>query len=35
MEKSMIGHAGYLTNLPPKVLDDMIDVVKAIEPPIG
>ncbi len=35
MEKSMIGHAGYLTNLPPKVLDDMIDVVKGIEPPIG
>jgi formate dehydrogenase major subunit len=35
MEKSMLGHAGYLTNLPPKVLDDMIDVVKAIEPPIG
>ena len=35
MEKSMIGHAGYLTNLPPKVLDDMIEVVKAIEPPIG
>jgi formate dehydrogenase major subunit len=35
MEKSMLGHAGYLTNLPPKALDDMIDVVKAIEPPIG
>ncbi|MBS1798269.1 MAG: formate dehydrogenase subunit alpha [Acidobacteria bacterium] len=35
MEKSMLGHAGYLTNLPAKVLDDMIDVVKAIEPPIG
>jgi formate dehydrogenase major subunit len=35
MEKSMIGHAGYLTNIPAKVLDDMIDVVKGIEPPIG
>jgi formate dehydrogenase major subunit len=35
MEKSMLGHAGYLTNLPAPVLDDMIDVVKAIEPPIG
>jgi formate dehydrogenase major subunit len=35
MEKSMLGHAGYLTNLPRKVLDGMIDVVKAIEPPIG
>ena len=35
MEKTMIGHAGYLTNLPVKVLDDMIEVVKAIEPPIG
>ena len=35
MEKSMIGHAGYLTNLPPKVLDDMIDVVKGFEPNTG
>jgi formate dehydrogenase major subunit len=35
MEKSMLGHAGYLTNLPTDVLDEMIDVVKAIEPPIG
>ena len=35
MEKSMIGHAGYLTNLPAKALDDMIDVVKGVEPPIG
>ena len=35
MEKSMLGHAGYLTNLPQKVLDDMIDVVKAIEPSTG
>jgi formate dehydrogenase major subunit len=35
MEKSMLGHAGYLTDLPHNVLDDMIDVVKAIEPPIG
>jgi formate dehydrogenase major subunit len=35
MEKSMLGHAGYLTNLPAKVLDDMIDVVKAIEPSVG
>jgi formate dehydrogenase major subunit len=35
MEKSMLGHAGYLTNLPHDVLDEMIDVVKAIEPPIG
>ena len=35
MEKSMLGHAGYLTNLPAKALDDMIDVVKGIEPPIG
>ena len=25
----MLGHAGYLTNLPAKVLDDMIEVVKA------
>ncbi|HMF64447.1 MAG TPA: formate dehydrogenase subunit alpha, partial [Edaphobacter sp.] len=35
MEKSMLGHAGYLTNLPHDVLDEMIDVVKAVEPPIG
>jgi len=35
MEKSMLGHAGYLTNLPHNVLDEMIDVVKAVEPPIG
>ncbi len=35
MEKSMIGHAGYLTNIPAPVLDDMIEVVKGIEPPIG
>ena len=35
MEKTMLGRAGYLTDLPHKVIDDMIDVVKAIEPPIG
>ena len=31
----MIGHAGYLTNIPARTLDDMIEVVKGIEPPIG
>jgi formate dehydrogenase major subunit len=35
MEKSMLGEAGYLTDLPRKALDQMIDVVKGIEPPIG
>ncbi|GAC1415935.1 MAG: formate dehydrogenase subunit alpha [Acidobacteriaceae bacterium] len=35
MEKSMLGHAGYLTNLPAKVLDDMIKVVKEVEPNTG
>jgi formate dehydrogenase major subunit len=35
MEKTMLGHAGYLTDTPDKVLHDMIDVVKGIEPPIG
>ncbi len=35
MEKAMIGHAGYLTMLPPPVLDDMITAVKAIEPSTG
>ena len=35
MEKSMLGQAGYLTNLPEKVLNDMIEVVKAVEPNTG
>src|SRR5277367_5681775 len=35
MEKSMLGEAGYLTDTPPAALDNMIDVVKGVEPPIG
>jgi formate dehydrogenase major subunit len=35
MEKSMIGYAGYFTDLAPTTLDDMIKVVKAVEPDIG
>lgn len=35
MEKSMLGHAGYLTNLPRKALDNMIDAVKSFEPETG
>jgi formate dehydrogenase major subunit len=35
MEKSMLGHAGYLTNTPASVLDTMIDVVKEVEPSTG
>jgi formate dehydrogenase major subunit len=35
MEKDMVGHAGYLTSLPPKVLDEMIEAVKGIEPSTG
>jgi formate dehydrogenase major subunit len=35
MEKSMLGHAGYLTNTPKDVLNTMIDVIKAIEPSTG
>ena len=35
MEKSMVGHTGYLTGLPPAVLDNMIDAVKGIEPSTG
>lgn len=35
MEKSMIGHAGFLTNLPKKTLDGMIDIVKQVEPEAG
>jgi formate dehydrogenase major subunit len=35
MEKSMIGHAGFLTALPKRALKGMIDIVKAVEPQIG
>jgi formate dehydrogenase major subunit len=35
MENSMLGHAGYLTDLPPAVLNTMIKTVKAIEPEVG
>lgn len=35
MEKSMLGHAGFLTALPRKTLDGMIEVVKAVEPDTG
>ena len=35
MEKSMLGEAGYLTDTPQDALNNMIDVVKGIEPPIG
>ena len=35
MEKSMLGHAGFLTGLSKPVLDGMIDVVKDIEPETG
>ena len=35
MEKSMLGEAGFLTDTPEHALNDMIEVVKGIEPPIG
>jgi formate dehydrogenase major subunit len=35
MENSMLGMAGYLTDLPGKVLDEMIKVVKDVEPSTG
>ncbi len=35
MEKSMLGHAGFLTGLPKLALDGMIDLVKAVEPDAG
>lgn len=35
MEKSMLGHAGFLTNLPKKALQGMIDIVKDVEPEMG
>ncbi len=35
LEKSMLGKAGYITNLPQQVLDNMIQVVKGVEPNTG
>jgi formate dehydrogenase major subunit len=35
MEKSMLGHAGFLTAIPKKALKGMIDIVKGIEPEAG
>jgi formate dehydrogenase major subunit len=35
MEKSMLGEAGYMTDLPHAALGNMIDLVKGVEPPIG
>lgn len=32
MEKSMLGEAGYITSIPPKLLEPMIDLTKEIEP---
>ncbi len=35
MEKSMLGHAGFLTSLRKSALSGMIDVVKGVEPETG
>ena len=35
MEKSMLGQAGYMTNLPAPALEKMISLVKDVEPEIG
>ena len=35
MEKSMLGHAGFLTRIPKRALNGMIDLVKGIEPVAG
>jgi formate dehydrogenase major subunit len=35
MEKTMLGQAGFLTNLPKTALDGMIDIVKGVEPATG
>ncbi|APW63295.1 formate dehydrogenase subunit alpha [Paludisphaera borealis] len=35
MEKSMLGHAGFFTDLPKSTLDGMIEMVKAVEPEAG
>ena len=32
MEKSMLGKAGYLTNIPNNILEPMIDITKEVEP---
>ncbi len=35
MEKSMLGEAGYMSDLPKPALNGMIDIIKAIEPDMG
>ena len=35
MERTMLGDAGYFTALPAPVLNDMIEIVKGIEPELG
>ncbi len=35
MEKSMLGHAGFLSGMPKTALNGMIDLVKGIEPDTG
>src|SRR5271168_4610561 len=35
MEKSMLGHAGFLTRIPKRALNGMIDLVKGLEAEIG
>jgi formate dehydrogenase major subunit len=35
MEKTMLGHAGFLTSLKKSALDGMIEVVKGVEPETG
>jgi formate dehydrogenase major subunit len=35
MEKSMLGHAGFLTRIPKRTFSGMIDLVKGVEPDTG
>lgn len=35
MEKSMLGHAGFMSGIPKKALAGMIDIVKGVEPEAG
>jgi len=35
MERSMLGEAGYMSGMPHKALDKMINVVKTVEPEMG
>jgi formate dehydrogenase major subunit len=35
MEKSMLGQAGYMSGMPKRILNGMIDIIKGVEPDMG